>query len=429
MQRPLACQRCQQTTNGPQAFLLTCQGCNKSWHHRCHMPPIEDAELIQRIRATNAGDKANDLSAWTCRRCKKSKDGGVRATPSTSSSREHTASTDNSVVSPRSSVVASSNSSSTPNSSSQAIVAPKIEIPHEQPSTGAVGVHLDDRAHDKNHDVAKQEPVQRTFTAKRTKKSVSMPAKHPHDQLPSVSMRSGDSDVKMSDAPSTKFTGNPEGNKTSSETPLISQRVAPSDQRQSLRAVPVSPPEEDDQMEIEIWPPAISIPASKSTPRDLDVIPLDNQMVGANSEGGQPPMDATTSAREPQAKSTHVLGSQPQVNEDVDMEREAAGDDDDDDDLYGPPVERRIIRILPSLADELREQHRPVAEKRKRAPLAPEWIMKKHSEDPQWVEKPNHTKGRKHSKPFARRRGENGISVNDLMGCFTAEKWIQEHRN
>lgn len=168
-------------------------------------------------------------------------------------------------------------------------------------------------------------------------------------------------------------------------------------------------------------------------------------MVGANSEGGQPPMDATTSAREPEAKSTHVPGSQPQVNEDVDMERQSAGDDDDDDDLYGPPVERRIIRILPSLAEELRE-HRPVAEKvkihpllrvtfftksaqKKRAPLAPDWIMKKHAEDPQWVEKPNRTKGRKHSKPFARRRGENGISVNDLMGCFTAEKWIQGHRS
>lgn len=374
------------------------------------MPPIEDAELIQRIRATNAGDKANDLSAWTCRRCKKSKDGGVRATPSTGSSREHTASTDSSVVSPRSSVVASSSSSTSPNPSFQAIVAPKVEIPREQPPTDVVGVHLDDRAHDKKHGVAKQEPVQRTLTAKRTKKANTIPAKQPHGQLPSVSMRSGDLDVKMSDAPSTKFTGSAEGKKTSSETPLISQRVAPFDKRQSLRVAFVSPP------------------ASKSTPRALDVIPLDNQMVGANSEGGQPPMDATTSAREPEAKSTHVPGSQPQVNEDVDMERQSAGDDDDDDDLYGPPVERRIIRILPSLAEELRE-HRPVAEKKKRAPLAPDWIMKKHAEDPQWVEKPNRTKGRKHSKPFARRRGENGISVNDLMGCFTAEKWIQGHRS
>lgn len=32
------------------------------------------------------------------------------------------------------------------------------------------------------------------------------------------------------------------------------------------------------------------------------------------------------------------------------------GDDDDDDDIYGPPVERRIIRLLPSLAEELREE-------------------------------------------------------------------------
>lgn len=33
-----------------------------------------------------------------------------------------------------------------------------------------------------------------------------------------------------------------------------------------------------------------------------------------------------------------------------------SGDDDDDDDIYGPPVERRIIRLLPSLAEELREE-------------------------------------------------------------------------
>ena len=30
--------------------------------------------------------------------------------------------------------------------------------------------------------------------------------------------------------------------------------------------------------------------------------------------------------------------------------------DDDDDDIYGPPVERRVIRIFPSLAEELREE-------------------------------------------------------------------------
>lgn len=28
-----SCQRCKQSTNGPQAFLLTCRGCSKTWHH------------------------------------------------------------------------------------------------------------------------------------------------------------------------------------------------------------------------------------------------------------------------------------------------------------------------------------------------------------------------------------------------------------
>ncbi|KAG6336761.1 hypothetical protein ID866_2330 [Astraeus odoratus] len=35
---------------------------------------------------------------------------------------------------------------------------------------------------------------------------------------------------------------------------------------------------------------------------------------------------------------------------------QSADDDDDNDDLYGPPVERRLIRVFPTLAEELREQ-------------------------------------------------------------------------
>ena len=40
----------------------------------------------------------------------------------------------------------------------------------------------------------------------------------------------------------------------------------------------------------------------------------------------------------------------------VRVDERNSGDDDDDDDIYGPPVERRIIRLLPSLAEELREE-------------------------------------------------------------------------
>ncbi|OJA16840.1 hypothetical protein AZE42_03629 [Rhizopogon vesiculosus] len=38
---------------------------------RCHVPPVEDTELIQRIRSTNTNDHDNGLAGWRCKRCKK----------------------------------------------------------------------------------------------------------------------------------------------------------------------------------------------------------------------------------------------------------------------------------------------------------------------------------------------------------------------
>lgn len=54
------------------------------------MPPVEDDELVQRLRAGNLGDTNNSLSAWMCRRCKK----GISKTPSVVSSRDHTTSSE-----------------------------------------------------------------------------------------------------------------------------------------------------------------------------------------------------------------------------------------------------------------------------------------------------------------------------------------------
>jgi hypothetical protein len=45
------------------AINLPCSG--------CHIPPVEDDELVRRIGATNAKDKVNGLNAWVCRKCKR----------------------------------------------------------------------------------------------------------------------------------------------------------------------------------------------------------------------------------------------------------------------------------------------------------------------------------------------------------------------
>ncbi|EGO23965.1 hypothetical protein SERLADRAFT_470519 [Serpula lacrymans var. lacrymans S7.9] len=73
MSRKVSCVRCDLSHSGPPAFLLTCSECRRAWHHRCHVPPVEDAELIQRIRATTEHDIDNGLEKWVCKRCKKNK--------------------------------------------------------------------------------------------------------------------------------------------------------------------------------------------------------------------------------------------------------------------------------------------------------------------------------------------------------------------
>lgn len=55
------------------------------------MPPVEDHDLLRLIRANNIDDKDNGLNSWTCRRCSKK---AASATPSATSSREPTLSSD-----------------------------------------------------------------------------------------------------------------------------------------------------------------------------------------------------------------------------------------------------------------------------------------------------------------------------------------------
>ncbi|KAN0123611.1 hypothetical protein V8E52_002943 [Russula decolorans] len=67
----MACNRCKGTSSDPFNFLLSCSECGKNWHHRCHIPPLADPELIALIRATNENDVDNGLSSWIGRCCKR----------------------------------------------------------------------------------------------------------------------------------------------------------------------------------------------------------------------------------------------------------------------------------------------------------------------------------------------------------------------
>ncbi|TFY58909.1 hypothetical protein EVG20_g7980 [Dentipellis fragilis] len=76
------CVRCGKDGTGPTNFLLTCSECRRAWHHRCHVPPVEEADLIARVKATMANDVDNGLDGWMCKRCKKNQGkatGGGRA--------------------------------------------------------------------------------------------------------------------------------------------------------------------------------------------------------------------------------------------------------------------------------------------------------------------------------------------------------------
>lgn len=211
---PPACHRCSKSHHSPHAFLLTCCNCRRTWHHRCHIPPVGDEELIHRIRATTAGNKAEDLSTWVCKRCKE-RDGqrsnsGIPA--STTSSRGNSVAT--------STTATSSRFAATP----------------EHP-------------HDKTLDVKRTLPV-----------PAFIPQKAPTQVIPPPTVP--------------RAPGN-----------------ASSQERGSTKILAMCP---------------------------LPTIPTRVDEGNSGNDGGD--------------------------------------DDDDDDDIYGPPVERRIIRLLPSLAEELREE-------------------------------------------------------------------------
>ncbi|KAI0045887.1 hypothetical protein FA95DRAFT_79147 [Auriscalpium vulgare] len=66
-----SCHRCGKNDSSNRNFMLTCRACRRAWHHRCHIPVIDDRTLIVMINATVAGTVAEGLESWECRRCRK----------------------------------------------------------------------------------------------------------------------------------------------------------------------------------------------------------------------------------------------------------------------------------------------------------------------------------------------------------------------
>ncbi|KAF8550819.1 hypothetical protein OG21DRAFT_1513554 [Imleria badia] len=238
-------------------------------------------------------------------------------------------------------------------------------------------------------------------------------ANQPHVQpWPGPSQWRSATDVQMTGATPAEFA--PREKKTSLQrpsSPTHSNQVTGKAARKFGSAVSTTSAEEDD-VEMQVDSPNFS----ESTSRAMSRASGPPSSIRSESIAEPPPHARATS-------STNEREVRP-VNQVV------AEDDDDSDDLYGPPVQRQIIRILPSLAEELREQQRRVAaeKEKRRAPLAPDWILAKHVNDPLWKEIP--TQGRKRRKPTARKLGDNGlnVNVNELMGCFTVQNWVREHK-
>lgn len=404
------------------------------------MPAVEDDHLIQLIRATNAGDTANGLGSWMCRRCKKA----TSATPSSTSSREPKASPES--REDNKNTTSSRNSLATPSTASNIASTADVRVKQESVRgaynleyltrflsvpQSTVAVHTRPANDKKSDGPESAEPsVQRTYGVKRTKPSV---ANQPHvEPQSSPTQPQRDTDVEMRDvAPAesilqekTRFPQRP-----SSATQTHQVKAA----RKLSNTVSATSTEDDVEMQVDPFTSSESTSRASKTPFSIR----------GKSIAEAPPHARAASSTDERGREVRPADNRPQANQVV-----AAEVDDDPEDLYGPPVERRIIRILPSLAEELREQQRRVAAEKVtsrrtccmtrptyfiqdkrlgRAPLAPDWIYARHVNDPLWKEVP--TQGRKQRKGTARKLGDNGLNVNELLGCYTVQNWVREHKS
>ena len=279
-------------------------------------------------------------------------------------------------------------------------------------------------------------PVKRTLSAKRAKPSA---ANQPHVQPQPGPTQPRDADVQMADA--TPTLQEKQKSPPRPPFPTLSHHVKAARKFGST----VSATSTDDDVEMNVDSPTFSEPTSRATSSRASQAPFsDNQPVRSEPVAGASPYvraASSTNEREREVRQADGAAVQPRVNQDAANEV-----DDDPDDLYGPPVERRIIRILPSMAEELREQQRRVAaekviahrtrcmtrhtysvQEKRRAPLAPDWILARHANNPLWKEIPT-SEGRKPRKSTARSLRDSGLNVNELVGCFTVQNWVREHK-
>ncbi|KAJ7509974.1 hypothetical protein B0H11DRAFT_1169068 [Mycena galericulata] len=64
-----SCLICKESYTIVSNYLLTCYDCRRSWHHRCRMPPISDAELNALFSSFLASGVKTNILLWRCTKC------------------------------------------------------------------------------------------------------------------------------------------------------------------------------------------------------------------------------------------------------------------------------------------------------------------------------------------------------------------------
>ncbi|KAJ6596990.1 hypothetical protein DFH09DRAFT_108131 [Mycena vulgaris] len=65
----LICHKSEETTRN---FLLTCHDCNRTWHHRCHLPQIPDEQVVNLFNAF-LKSQTQRRPEWRCGKCSRKK--------------------------------------------------------------------------------------------------------------------------------------------------------------------------------------------------------------------------------------------------------------------------------------------------------------------------------------------------------------------